>query len=498
MTSSFEVLRVARRAGRQGNLSQALSLYARVVIDDPAQAEALHFFGILSDDPMRSDNCLKWVERSLCLSGGNHVFLNNKALALQRRNRFEDSIESVQLALVFKSDFTHAFLTLGHARKELKQYSDAAKAYEKALTLEPEAYPAYEHLSFCYDYPHGLLRRLRVLEQAHALAPDQPDVSYGLGLYCLLSGRFSEGWDLMRYRWQASHIKDDPNFSKPLELAAPMFSPSPRGGRVFIWAEQGIGDEIMFYSLLQEFVSKFSVEVVAQADSRLIPIWKRSLPAIKFIDRSQLPAPQTYSSHLPSGDLPRLLRRSMVDFDAGGRLFITPDPGRKDFLASLLKTSDKPVIGISWHSSNGASRCVPLADLAGFLAPLDVTLVNLQYGDHAQEIAAVEAGIGRSLFVNTGIDCRNDMEGLAALISCCDLVISIANSTVHLAGALGVRTWALLPFFPGWRWLHDGEKNLWYRSVRLLRQDQMGDWSQVLKNIDLDLKKEFAISRPKP
>ena len=102
MTSSFEVLRAARRAGREGNLLRALPLYARVVVDDPGQAEALHFFGLLSDDPMRSDNGLEWVERSLRLIGDNHDFLNNKELAMQKRNRFEDSIESVQLAPAFK------------------------------------------------------------------------------------------------------------------------------------------------------------------------------------------------------------------------------------------------------------------------------------------------------------------------------------------------------------------------------------------------------------
>lgn len=492
MTSTSELLRMARSAGREGDLVNALSLYARVVVDDPAQAEALHFYGLLSDDPMRLEESLEWVERSLRLSEGSHVFLTNKALALQKRNRFEDSIEPLQLALALNVDYAQAFLTLGHARKELKQYSEAIIAYEKSLALQPESYPAYEHLSFCYDYPQGLARRRRVLEQAHALVPGQPDVAYGLGLYCLLSGRFAEGWDLMQYRWQASHIKDDPNFSKPLRLAAPLFSPLMRRRRIFVWAEQGIGDEIMFYSLLQEFVSKFDLEVIAQADSRLLSIWQRSFPGVSFIDRSQLPERQVFEAHLPSGDLPRLLRRSMTDFAAGGLPFIQPDATRRESLDAVVKAGGKPVIGVSWYSSNGASRCVPLADLVDALAQLDVVLVNLQYGDHAAEIAAVEERTGHPVFVSTGIDCRNDMEGLAALMSCCDLVISIANSTVHLAGALGVRTWALLPFFPGWRWLHDGEKNLWYRSVRLLRQDRIGDWSEILNKIGHDLKKEFA------
>ena len=491
MVSMIEVLRAARRAGRAGDVVQSCSLYARVLSEDPQHAEALHFYGLLQDDTLGSLESLAWVERSLRLSAGNAVFFTNKALALQKRHAIEDSIESLRCALAAQADYAQAFLALGHARKELKEYSEAVFAYEKALILQPDAYPAYEHLSFCYEYPSLLSRRLRVLQQAHVLAPDAPDVAYGLGLYRLLSGEFAEGWDFMQYRWQASHIKDDPNYSKPLKLAAPMFMPPMKNSRVFIWSEQGIGDEIMFYSLLPEFAAKFDVEVVAQADSRLLSIWQRSLPDMQFIERSQVPVPHLYQSQLPSGDLPRLLRRSMNDFESGGLPFIKPDPIRQQRLQAVVNAGGKPVIGVSWHSTNGASRCVPLADLVELLDRLDVVLINLQYGDHSAEISNLETKIGHSIFLDTGIDCRNDIEGLAALVSCCDLVISIGNSTVHLAGALGVKTWALLPFFPGWRWLHDGEKNLWYRSVRLLRQHQAGDWSVVLNTIKHDLNQQF-------
>ena len=112
-----------------------LTRFSWLVCGGPGQGEALLYFWVHSDEPMSTVNGLEWVERSWRLIGDNHVFLNNKALALQKRNRFEDSIESVQLALAFKSDFAQAFLTLGHARRELKQDSDAVNAYENALTL---------------------------------------------------------------------------------------------------------------------------------------------------------------------------------------------------------------------------------------------------------------------------------------------------------------------------------------------------------------------------
>jgi ADP-heptose:LPS heptosyltransferase len=72
---------------------------------------------------------------------------------------------------------------------------------------------------------------------------------------------------------------------------------------------------------------------------------------------------------------------------------------------------------------------------------------------------------------------------LAALLDCCDLVVSVANTTVHLAGALGRPTIGLLPYFPGWRWLSKGRHCLWYDSVNLLRQDALGDWTSTLDRI---------------
>jgi ADP-heptose:LPS heptosyltransferase len=117
------------------------------------------------------------------------------------------------------------------------------------------------------------------------------------------------------------------------------------------------------------------------------------------------------------------------------------------------------------------------------MSATDFTLVNLQYGDHSEEIETVSQSLSRKVFDFDEVDCFEDMDGLAALLECCDLIVSVANTTVHLAGALGRPTIGLLPYFPGWRWLSAGSHCLWYGSVRLLRQDVLGDWNNVLQRI---------------
>jgi len=116
-----------------------------------------------------------------------------------------------------------------------------------------------------------------------------------------------------------------------------------------------------------------------------------------------------------------------------------------------------------------------------------VQIVSLQYGDFAGEIKTLNASQGFEIVTDTGIDCKVDIEGLAALVSCCDLVISIGNATTHLAGALGVKTWMMLPRFPGWRWLNAGRESLWYRSMRVYRQPASGVWDDVLGELSRDL-----------
>jgi hypothetical protein len=253
-----------------------------------------------------------------------------------------------------------------------------------------------------------------------------------------------------------------------------------------LWAEQGIGDEIMFGALIAEILPHVS-RVILQVDERLKGFIRRAYPGVTLIGRNAVPAESQYDYHLPIGSLARLFRRDRAAFLRGGFPYLSPDARRLQECRDRL--GSKPVfrIGISWHSRNGDHRCVELESLARHLSRSNIQLISLQYGDFGGEIAELNGKAGFDLVTDTGIDCRDDIEGLAALICCCDLVISIGNATTHLAGALGVNTWMVLPRFPGWRWLNEGRESLWYRSMRVYRQSASGVWDEVLDELASDL-----------
>ena len=477
------LLQRARQAQSSGNSIAALALLYRALTIKPSEDEAAHYVGVHLSEGGTHDLAVRWIARSIVLQQSNPLYWLNQAIALQKIKDFDRALQSLKRSSSIDDISWKTYLNFGHVYRETKHRAEAVHAYEKSLCINPGYSPTYEHLSFVYDHVLLLEKRVRSLELAKILTPDNIDVCFSLGLYSLMMGRFAEGWDLLEYRWVASHAADNPNYSKRLITSRPAFTGEESHGRIFIWSEQGIGDEIMFCSTLADFLRKYPLRVILQVDERLAPLIERSFPKVQVVRRGTILDEDLYDCHLPFGSLPRLLRRSEGSFESGRSPFLKASPDRVRLFRDRLSAGGRPIVGLSWWSSNGALRCIPLRDLITSLDGTNVTLVNLQYGNHSKEIEDVSQALSRQVFDFDEVDCLEDMEGLAALLECCDLVVSVANTTVHLAGALGRPTIALLPYFPGWRWLNNGNRCLWYDSVCLLRQDVLGDWGNVLGQI---------------
>ena len=324
-------------------------------------------------------------------------------------------------------------------------------------------------------------RPAEALEQAEAAlaeTPDLPDARLARATALLTLGRFAEGWDAWEDRWAG----------QPARFPQPAWTGEPLGeGRLLVWGEQGIGDELQFAALLP-LLTQAGVRCRLECDARLAPLLARSLPDAEVVARATPPDPRLLSpaiaAQIPSGSLPRLWLRDSADFR---RLhpYLVADPAR----TAAFRAADgpagktgKPLVGIAWHTTNpkwGRSRNIPLPDLARALHAAGARMVVLQYGDWAAEVAAL-AGEGIDIAIPPGLDLRDDLDGLAARIAATDLVVTIDNVTAHMAGALGHPAWILLGHAADWRWLRDRLDSPWYPSATLFRQPTPGDWGAVL------------------
>jgi ADP-heptose:LPS heptosyltransferase len=133
-----------------------------------------------------------------------------------------------------------------------------------------------------------------------------------------------------------------------------------------------------------------------------------------------------------------------------------------------------------------------LKDFGTMFKGMDVVLLNLQYGDVQEEIDEFTKDTGIKVLQCKSVDNREDLDGLAALIELCDLVVSTRNVTIHLAGALGKETWVLMNYVTSFYWLLDRTDSIWYPTLQLYRQKTLDDWDGVLSIIHQDLQKKIG------
>jgi Flp pilus assembly protein TadD len=328
-------------------------------------------------------------------------------------------------------------------------------------------------------------RALECFDRSDILSPDDGLARYFSSLLCLSFGHFDKGWRLHERRWRSVQFVDPRRQIGALATSRPRFSPGrDLTARVLVWGEQGVGDEVMFGSMLGEFRG-WCGKMLVQMDKRLIPLFRRSLPQdVEFYERGSVVSEGLYDSHIPIGSLGLHLRPSRESFEGHRGAYLKADPDRVRALReSFGLVEGERLIGVSWRSSNpetGAGRSLPLWELAQVLGGEGRRLVNLQYGSVQEEIAEAQARCGIRVEQVPDLDCQNDLDGLAALIMACDEVVSIGNATAHLAGALGQKTTVLLPYSPSWRWTTVGTQTPWYQSLLLLRQHASDEWAGVL------------------
>ena len=248
---------------------------------------------------------------------------------------------------------------------------------------------------------------------------------------------------------------------------------------LFVWGEQGIGDEIMFSMFLEVMVTRAKNMVIA-LDHRLIPPFENKYPQWRFVNRNDLPGDlPKFEYACPIGDLmvfflPEMLAKKQKF----NQPVIEPDASRFDQIAQLMASKEKPRIAISWRGgkdANGKIRSMQLSELmAGLPAAAEVEIISLQYDEgHEQEVITH----GDRRVALSGLNNRFDLEGVFSLIRCCDAVITVDNAVAHFSAALGVPAAVLIPAAQTqYRWKHPGIKQLLFPSVSLFVQAKPSDW----------------------
>ena len=436
----------------------------------------------------------KIIKRDRSLAGPYY----NMGIILKRNGRIEEAIANYKKAISLKSDYVQAYNNLGAIYKNNEEYENAVKMFTKATEIQPDHQNSYYNLALIKKEQGSTEEAVEFFLKVLDINPEHNGTKYNLtvaekasfdyGTILTSLGILKEGWKYYEYRWKLSPFNQ-------------VIWPFPekrvwkgeKGKHIVLWREQGIGDDVIFLGLVPE-VRKMCSTLSVYVDPRLHSLCRRAMPEINLIKNKEELKNVEYDYHLPLGSVPGLIRNDISDFDRTVRGYLKADPQRVEAIRNELNLDGKTVIGISWKSFNSLNqtkKSVQLRDMGCIFSGLDVVLVNLQYGDVEDEIREFKKATGIEVVQCASVDNREDLDGLAALIEVCDVVVSIPNVTVHLAGSLGKDTWVMLPYVAQFWWLLERTDSIWYPSLTLYRQPTLIDWDSVYVSIREDLQKRL-------
>jgi tetratricopeptide (TPR) repeat protein len=470
----------------QGKHHEAVSAYQRAIHIEPDHVGAYNGMGVALHKQSQIDEALAAYQCAIQINPDHAEVFNNMGNALKDQGNLDAAVAAYQRSIGIQPDYPSAHSNMGVTLHELGKFNEAIAAYTRAIQSNIYYAEAYNNMGITLQDQGMLDEAIAAYTRALAIKPDQADIYYGLGQTHLMKFNFAAGFELCEWRWKTSQ-----NIGEALVSSKPKWH-GQKGKVLFLWSEQGIGDEIMFSSVIPD-LSICCSTLIVRCDERLIPIFKRSFSQnVYFVSKSELVPESDYDFQIAIGSALGYLRTGLESFKNSSMPYLKCHMRKSDSLRnSILNLGFNRIIGISWSTKSSKRsaqyRNVSLEQLAISAFQTDTALINLQYGDVSQQISQLQENLGISVIQISEIDNRNDIDGLGALIAACDQVVSVDNATVHLAGALGVDTKVLLPFNPDWRWGIKKSTSYWYNSLKLFHQNLPGEWDDVLVQIRKDL-----------
>ena len=467
-------------------LDEARQLYEKALTLKPTLGSALVNLGNILQSLNRHTEAIEFYQKAIAINV-NHIDAHmNLGNSLQALNRFEEALRANAKAAALGPDYALAQMNFGSALQALNRYDDAIQCFARALSIDPELAAAQMNFGTGMQ---GLARYEEAMsryDKALALAPDFHEAKWNKALLCLTLGQFPEGWELYEARWPAG-IKG----MVERKYSQQRWNGEQLDGTLMIWGEQGLGDQILYASMIPDLATR-AKRILFEVEPRLVPLFARSFSGVDVVPLAE----ELYAGHIdrhePVIGLGRYFRTSWDSFPQRSEGYLIADRERTQTLRLRLKTGPEVVVGLSWRSYNPVryrSKTARLQDFEALLRTPGLRFVDLQYGDTSEERAAFEQMFGVRVERLADIDNTLDIDGLASLISACDLVVTVSNTTAHLAGALGKPTWVMVPRGNArlWYWFTDEVEQPWYPRVKLRRKTMEQSWSMMAEALTSEI-----------
>ncbi|OEJ68277.1 tetratricopeptide repeat protein [Magnetovibrio blakemorei] len=495
-----------------GRLDEAVNAYKAALQANPNLMRAQLNLGNALLGLGQNMDAVAAFDQALMTDPANTDALNNKALALKAAGQMDAAEICLQKAVDANPQSEQSWTNLGLVLRLGGKPEEALQAYGQAVKINPASIKAQNNLAVLHrwegrlDEAETVCRSLltahpdvvevlnnlgdilqaqgkieeaqTAFERVLALSPNHPEGHHNLAVLMLLKGDFENGWKHYEWRWLAKEFPSERrNFPQPLWTGEPL-----AGKTILLYVEQGLGDALQFVRYAP-LVHALGGTVILECPPSLTRLFETVSDVAHVVSRGEeLPV---FDVQCPFLSLPGLLSPSSERIPA-----VVPYLGVSDADAQVWQNRLKDVgglkVGLVWagspHHTNDRERSIALKNLAPLSDVQGCTFINLQIGSSAAQLHEVDWTI---------IDYTahiSDYADTAALVGQLDLVITVDTSVAHVAGALNIPVWVLLPHAPDWRWQLKRSDTPWYPSMTLYRQPKRGDWLSVIARVKSDLR----------
>lgn len=461
----------------QGKIQEAKKAAERIIFVDPDNAAALTQIGAIYLKLGSYDLAISKLENAIALNPNHYEAHNVCGNAMKELKRFGDALTSFGRAIALNPGYAEAYSNSGNILHELERFDEALAYYDKAIGLNPDYVEAYYNRGNTLLELGQLDKALASFAKAIALKPDYADAHYGRSYPLLQIGDYRRGF--REYEWRK--LREKPlgarNYAKPLWSGKEDIA----GKTILIHHEQGLGDTIQF--------------------SRYIPLLEERGANVLFAPQKQLQrllsgisdscvivgvndASLDFAVHSPLLSLP-LAFNTTLSTVPDSVPYLKAEPELVKHWKSRLGDQGFK-IGICWQGSKNKidrGRSFSVTEFYDLSQIRGVRLISLHKGAGETQLECLPSGMAVEML---GVDFDAGEQAFldtAAVMACCDLIITSDTAVAHLGGALAMPTWVALKYIPDWRWLLNRDDSPWYPTMKLFRQKQRNDWRGVFEEI---------------
>ncbi len=401
----------------------------------------------LRGDPL---NARLSLEKAMALRPDETSWLLSYAAVLNDLERPEEALSALEAFAKTSAPTPEYYFQEARAFFDAFKASRAIKSCRKSLLITPGAPQALNNLQLLERSIGHMKEGVKSATRACVLEPGNIGLQHGLTDALLSAGKIERGQ--ARNFWR--HLKPEIRIERQGLPAEWNGEPCCDGKGLLICHEQGIGDEMRFVSCIPDIQNRFGGPILLESDKRLTALFARSFPGVTVIEKvlrsDTKPPTARYQSlieehrigqHIMLADLQSFVRQSLESFP-GKAGYLAPDATEtRRWIDRFRASSRRPKVGVSWRSgirrAGARHNCPELQDIVPFLEAADFLPVCLQYDASVSETAALQAASSQQLHVPAGIDLRDELDRVVAIIAALDLVISPNTSVLMMAGAVG-------------------------------------------------------------